>query len=48
MVAKWLGNKGIFPRLSKLALDIFAISAMASDCERAFSSAKLAMTSQRI
>ena len=44
----WLGNRDIFPRLSRLALDIFAIPAMASDCERAFSSAKLTMTSQRI
>ena len=44
----WLGNRDIFPRLSRLALDIFAIPAMASDCERAFSNAKLTMTSQRI
>ena len=44
----WLGNRDIFPRLSRLALDIFASQAMASDCERAFSNAKLTMASQRI
>jgi hypothetical protein len=34
--------------LSKLALDVLAIPAMASDCERAFSTAKLMLTSQRL
>ena len=43
----WLDHTGTFPRLSRLALDILAIPSMAADCERAFSSAKLTMTSQR-
>lgn len=47
-VAWWRTHMDEFPRLSKLALDILAIPAMASDCERAFSLAKLIMTSQRI
>ena len=43
----WLDHRGTFPRLSRLALDIFAIPSMAANCERAFSGAKLTMTSQR-
>jgi hypothetical protein len=43
----WIDHKSSFPRLSRLALDIFAIPAMATDCERAFSLAKLSETSQR-
>jgi hypothetical protein len=43
----WLGQVKTFPRLSRLALDILAIPAMASDCERQFSIAKLLLTSQR-
>jgi hypothetical protein len=31
-----------------LALDILAISAMATDCERSFSLAKLTLTTQRL
>lgn len=44
----WLDRQAQYPRLSKLALDVFAIPAMASDCERAFSAAKLTLTSQRL
>ncbi|KAK7997663.1 hypothetical protein PG989_005703 [Apiospora arundinis] len=44
----WLAHKGTYPTLHKLALDIFAIPAMAADCERAFSLAKLTLTSQRL
>ena len=47
-ISWWLGQRNTFPRLSKLALDIFAIPAMAADCERAFSLAKLTLTSQRL
>ena len=43
----WIDHKGSFPRLSKFALDILAIPAMAADCERAFSRAKLTISSQR-
>lgn len=43
----WVDHKGSFPRLSRFALDILAIPAMADDCKRAFSTAKLTITSQR-
>ena len=43
----WVDHKGSFPRLSRFALDVLAIPAMADDCERAFSMAKLTITSQR-
>lgn len=43
----WVDHKEAFPRLSRFALDILAIPAMADDCERAFSTAKLTITSQR-
>ncbi|KNB18738.1 hypothetical protein FOXG_22355 [Fusarium oxysporum f. sp. lycopersici 4287] len=36
-----------FPRLSRFALDVLAIPAMSTDCERAFSLAKLTVSSQR-
>ncbi|EAQ93808.1 hypothetical protein CHGG_02043 [Chaetomium globosum CBS 148.51] len=44
----WMGRRQQFPTLSTLALDIFSIPAMAADCERAFSLAKLTLTSQRL
>jgi hypothetical protein len=34
--------------ISQLALDILAIPAMATDCERSFSLAKLTLTTQRL
>lgn len=43
----WVDHKSLFPRLSQFALDILAVPAMADDCERAFSTAKLTITSQR-
>ncbi|KAF5261576.1 hypothetical protein FOXYS1_7734 [Fusarium oxysporum] len=44
----WMGRRGQFPMISQLALDILAIPAMATDCERSFSLAKLTLTSQRL
>lgn len=44
----WMAHQGRFPVLSQLALDILGIPAMATDCERSFSLAKLALTSQRL
>ncbi|KAF4332993.1 ribonuclease H [Fusarium beomiforme] len=41
-------HRASFPSLSSFALDVFAIPAMASDCERQFSLAKLMLTSQRL
>lgn len=36
------------PTLAQMALDIFAIPAMAADFEKAFSLAKLTLTSQKL
>jgi hypothetical protein len=47
-VGWWMAHQQSFPVLSKLALDVFAIPAMASDCERSFSLAKLSLISQRL
>ncbi|KAJ3453164.1 hypothetical protein MRS44_018819 [Fusarium solani] len=44
----WMARQGQFPMVSQLALDILAIPAMATDCERSFSLAKLTLTSQRL
>uniref|UniRef100_A0A0D2YDU1 HAT C-terminal dimerisation domain-containing protein n=1 Tax=Fusarium oxysporum (strain Fo5176) TaxID=660025 RepID=A0A0D2YDU1_FUSOF len=44
----WRDHRASFPSLSSFALDVFAIPAMASDCERQFSLAKLTLTSQRL
>ncbi|KAJ4177532.1 hypothetical protein NW767_015096, partial [Fusarium falciforme] len=43
----WIDHRNAFPRLSRFALDVLAIPAMATYCERAFSLAKLTVTSQR-
>jgi hypothetical protein len=43
----WISNRAQFPRLSQMALDILAIPAMAADCERSFSIAKLTLSTQR-
>ncbi|KAF6820625.1 transposase-like protein [Colletotrichum plurivorum] len=44
----WLNHSDTFPTLSRLAIDVLAVPAMAADCERAFSTAKLTLTSQRM
>uniref|UniRef100_A0A8H7KAR7 HAT C-terminal dimerisation domain-containing protein n=1 Tax=Bionectria ochroleuca TaxID=29856 RepID=A0A8H7KAR7_BIOOC len=44
----WMARLGQFPIVSQLALDILAIPAMATDCERSFSLAKLTLTLQRL
>ena len=44
----WMDRRQQFPTLSTLALDLFSIPAMAADCERAFSLAKLTLTTQRL
>ncbi|EAQ84265.1 hypothetical protein CHGG_10669 [Chaetomium globosum CBS 148.51] len=43
----WIGNRARFLKLSQMALDVLAIPAMAADCERSFSIAKLTLSSQR-
>ena len=43
----WLDHMASFPTVGQLALDIWAIPAMATECERRFSTAKLTVTSQR-
>jgi hypothetical protein len=44
----WRDHRASFPSLSSFALDVFAIPAMASDCERQFSIGKLTLMSQRL
>ncbi|KAJ0136169.1 Uncharacterized protein HZ326_20826 [Fusarium oxysporum f. sp. albedinis] len=44
----WRDHRASFPSLRSFALDVFAIPAMTSDCERQFSLAKLTLTSQRL
>ncbi|KAJ6437054.1 peptidyl-prolyl cis-trans isomerase-like 4 [Purpureocillium lavendulum] len=44
----WRHHKNSFPVLSSFALDVLAIPAMASNCERQFSLAKLTLTSQSL
>lgn len=46
-IAWWVERKQTFPRLSRLALDLLAIPAMADHCERQFSLAKLSVSTQR-
>jgi hypothetical protein len=43
----WADHREAFPRLAALALDLLAVPAMASDCERSFSLGKLSVSSQR-
>jgi hypothetical protein len=47
-IAWWLAHRKEYPTVSQFALDIFAIPAMAADCERAFSLAKLTLSTQRL
>ncbi|KNB18687.1 hypothetical protein FOXG_16134 [Fusarium oxysporum f. sp. lycopersici 4287] len=44
----WRDYRASFPSLSSFALDVFAIPAMASDCERQFSLAKLTLMSEAL
>uniref|UniRef100_A0A0D2XSY6 HAT C-terminal dimerisation domain-containing protein n=1 Tax=Fusarium oxysporum (strain Fo5176) TaxID=660025 RepID=A0A0D2XSY6_FUSOF len=44
----WMAHQGQFPMISQLALDILAIPAMATDCERSFSLARLTLTTQKL
>jgi len=43
----WWNNRGPFPTLHQYALDTLAVSAMAVECKRAFSSAKKMITPER-
>jgi hypothetical protein len=43
----WIDHRSAFPQLSRFALDVLAIPAMAPDYARAFSLTKLTVTSQR-
>ena len=43
----WKSQASIFPRLSRMAFDIFSIPAMSAECERVFSSAKLMIPDSR-
>lgn len=47
-IAWWLSHREEYPTVSQFALDVFAIPAMAADCERAFSLAKLTLSPQRL
>ncbi|EGO52761.1 hypothetical protein NEUTE1DRAFT_54937, partial [Neurospora tetrasperma FGSC 2508] len=40
-------NKGIYPRLLRIAFDFYSIPFIVDDCKRSFSSAKLTLSSQR-
>jgi hypothetical protein len=44
----WMAHQGQFPMVSQLALDILAIPAMATDCDRSFCLAKLTMTTETL
>jgi hypothetical protein len=43
----WTNHRNDFPRLSRFALDVLAIPAVTTDYSRAFSLAKLTVTSWR-
>ena len=46
-IAWWISKASSLPSISQMALDILSIPAMAADCERVFSLAKLTITSQQ-
>jgi hypothetical protein len=48
LIEWWMAHQGQIPMISQLALDILAIPAKATDCERLFSQAKLTLTLQRL
>ena len=43
----WRDHLDEYPTLSRMALDLFSVPAMSSECERIFSLAKLILTTQR-
>ena len=43
----WLQHESDYPVLSKMAMDLFSIPAMSSECERVFSQAKKLITDER-
>jgi hypothetical protein len=43
----WKDHLDEYPTLSRMALDLFSVPAMSSECERVFSLAKLILTTQR-
>lgn len=43
----WKAHREEYPRLSKMALDLFSIPMMSAECERVFSSAKTLITERR-
>ena len=42
----WRANQSTYPKLAQMAFDLLSISAMAAECERIFSQAKLALGHQ--
>ena len=44
----WKDRQHHFPTLSRFAIDLYAIPAMAAEPERCFSVSKLTMTTQRL
>ncbi len=47
-LAWWQAHRNEYPRLSKMALDLFAIPMMSAECERVFSAAKNLVTERRM
>lgn len=43
----WRDNQSTYPNLSRMAFDFFAIPAMSSECERAFSKASYTISARR-
>ena len=46
LIIWWIANKGRFPHLWKVAINILSIPATSTECEQTFSAAKLMITSQ--
>src|SRR6266536_6593911 len=47
-IAWWQAHRNEYPRLSKVALDLFAIPMMSAECERVFSAAKNLITERQM
>ncbi len=43
----WKAHREEYPRLSKMALNLFSIPMMSAECERVFSSTKILITERR-